>query len=70
MIQATNFIFRNMPKLAAGATVAVQGSSELALGNVLGISSDDIVQSLKESFTALKAYINLFRGYVQCFEQS
>jgi hypothetical protein len=24
----------------------------------------------KKSFTTLKAYINLFRGYVQCFELS
>jgi hypothetical protein len=28
------------------------------------------IQGVSKSFTTLKAYINLFRGHVQCFELS
>jgi hypothetical protein len=32
-------------------------------------SSEDVL-CFKKSFTTLKAYMNFFRGYVQCFELS
>jgi hypothetical protein len=38
--------------------------------NITTLKPDTYIGSFKMSFTTFKTYINLFRGYLQCFELS
>jgi hypothetical protein len=47
----------------------VANHTEFYLGQLrFNVTSTDNIRCFKTSFTTLKAYINVFRGHIQCFE--